>query len=105
MLSHLGSPYGNCPFHHSSACGETEILYPTARPFLTLVTGVIAFRRYTIPYSACSRNTVEFLGRIRLHTAQTFSFFWFCSKEVPHYSFEFFIFVSRHNINSTGTTI
>jgi hypothetical protein len=69
------------------------------------MTGVIAFRSYAIPDRASFAITIELLGWIRLHTAKTFCFFWFCSIEVAHHGPEFFIFIPCGKVNSAGTTI
>jgi hypothetical protein len=105
LRCYLCSPQWNRSFHHSSPGSETEIFYHAAWPFLTLVTGVIALGSYTVSYLASFTIAVEFLGWIRLHTAQTFRFFWLCSIELAHDRLEFFILIPCGNVNATDPAI
>ena len=41
VFSHLFAPQGNGAFHYPHAGGKAEILDHTARPFLTLMAGVV----------------------------------------------------------------
>jgi hypothetical protein len=105
MLHYFCSPQWNRSFHHSYPSSETEIFYDAARPFLTLTAGIVAFRSYTTPYLTSLTKPIELLGWIRLHTAQTFCFFWLCSVELAHDRLEFFIAIPCGDVNATGPAI
>jgi hypothetical protein len=105
VLSYFSPPYWDRSLHHSYASGETEILYPTAWPFPTLMTGVIPFGFDAVPYGASFAKTIELLGWIGLHAAKTFGFFWFCSVKIAHHRLEFLISIPCCNVNSAGPAI
>jgi hypothetical protein len=66
---------------------------------------IVASGFYTISYLTSLTKTIELLGWIRLHTAQTFRFFWFCSIELAHDRLEFFIAIPCGDVNSAGSAI
>jgi hypothetical protein len=105
VLCYFFSPQWNGSFHHSYPGSETEIFYHIAWPFLTLMAGIVAFGSHTISYLTSLTKTIEFLGRIGLHTTETFCFFWFCSIEFAHDRLEFFILIPCGNVNAASAAI
>jgi hypothetical protein len=99
------SPYGNRSPHYPQASGKRKTLNQTARPFLTLMAGVISLRLYAIPYPALIAPSAALFRRIRLHTTETFCLFGLCPIKVRHNSPKFFIAVSCCDVSAAGTAM